>query len=211
MVPSIIHQIVGKNPSGLVKVCLKSWTILEDMGFEIIYWDDDMLEKFINEHYSFALEAFLKARNHAEAADIGRYLLVHHFGGYYVDWDTSLNNAEAFSDLAANKKKGYLVIDPLNQTLASEHFSACRGDNYLYAIVEDIVDTFNRDERDLMQTPQYSGPYRMRSTLRKFNEVEQSIIAVHDIFEYSYAQIRGQKEYRTSGIMTHFWEHSWIV
>lgn len=210
MVPQLIHQIVGKKPSKLAQICLKSWQALENRGFEIVYWDDDMLKEFIGEHYPFSLPAFLAARNHAEAADIGRYLVVHHYGGYYVDWDISLNDVEAFIHLAEREKRGYLVEDPMNQTLASEHFSACRADSYLYALTTDIVDVFDRGERDAISTPDYSGPFRMRETLKKMETVELTRIPVKDIFEYSYAEIRRQPEYRKSGIMTHFWEHSWM-
>lgn len=210
MVPQLIHQIVGKKPSKLARICLQSWKPLESKGFEIIYWDDEMLEEFIGEHYSSSLQAFLSARNHAEAADIGRYLVVHYYGGYYVDWDISLNDVEAFISLAGHEKQGYLVEDPSNQTLASEHFSACKANVYLSTLANDIVDVFNRGERDLISTPDYSGPFRMRETLKKMATVEQTKIPVKAIFEYDYSEIRKQPEYRKSGIMTHFWEHSWI-
>jgi mannosyltransferase OCH1-like enzyme len=210
MVPHVIHQIVGQTPSELVKICIKSWKKLKVHNFKIIYWDDDSLAKFIKRNYNFALDAFLNARNHAEASDIARYLLIFHYGGYYVDWDISLNDVESFLLLTNTEKNGYLVIDPINGSLASEHFSGVVGNIYLFRIVQDIIETFERDERDLMETPKYSGPYRMRSTLRKFHNIDQSIIPVKEIFEYSYEEIRRQASYRKSGIMTHFWEHSWI-
>nr|WP_315402764.1 glycosyltransferase [uncultured Sphingobacterium sp.] len=211
MVPKIIHQIVGKKPSELVKMCLESWKVTIRHGFKIVYWDDDSLAKFIKDKYEFALDAFLNARNHAEAADIARYLVIYHYGGYYVDWDISLNNAEDFLSLADKEQKGYVVIDPLNETLASEHFSALASDTYLYTIVEDIITTYIKDERDLMATPNYSGPYRMRATMRKFQNIEQSKIQVKDIFEYAYDEIRNHKVFMQSGIMTHYWEHSWFL
>ena len=209
-VSQIVHQIVGAKPSPTVSHCLHSWLKLKDHGFEIYYWNDDRLEIFLEKYYGFALQAFLTARNHAERADIARYLLVYHYGGYYVDWDVSLNSVDEFLKIARREDRGYLVIDPLNGSLASEHFSSCAKDPYLIKIVEDIVSTFERDERDLMSTPQYSGPFRMRATLRKFDRIEQSKITVKEIFEYSYDEIRRQREFCKSGVLTHFWEHSWI-
>lgn len=209
-VSQIVHQIVGAKPSQTVSHCLHSWLKIKDHGFEIYYWDDDRLEIFLEKYYGFALQAFLTARNHAERADIARYLLVYHYGGYYVDWDISLNNIDEFLMIARRENRGYLVIDPINGSLASEHFSSCEKDPYLIKIVEDIVSTFERDERDLMSTPQYSGPFRMRATLRKFDRIEQSKIPVKEIFEYSYDEVRRQREFCKSGVLTHFWEHSWI-
>ncbi|GGH11862.1 hypothetical protein GCM10011418_11030 [Sphingobacterium alkalisoli] len=50
----------------------------------------------------------------------------------------------------------------------------------------------------------------MRESLKKIDTVEQTKIPVKDFFEYDYSEIRKQPEYRKSGIMAHFWEHSWI-
>ncbi|WP_288882427.1 glycosyltransferase family 32 protein [Pedobacter panaciterrae] len=210
MLPKKIHQIVGPNPSNVVVRCLQSWRKLEDLGYQIIYWDDDDLSKFILEEYPYAYESFRTARNHAEAADIARYLLVYHYGGYYVDWDIHLNNINLFLELAGREESGYLVIDPLNDTLASEHFAAPEKELYLLRIVDDIVDTFNRNERDLMNTPQYSGPYRMKYSLQKYRHSKQRKIPVKEIFEYSYDEIRSQTTFMQNGIMIHFWEHSWL-
>lgn len=211
MLPKIIHQIVIKSPSELANICLSSWRSLLKFDYEIFYWDDEALTKFIEKDYPFALEAFITSRNTAEAADIARYLLLYHYGGFYVDWDISLNNISLFNELYTCKQDGYFVIDPLNNTLASEHFCSTPLNGYFYQLVTDIVATYNRDERDLMDTPQYSGPYRMRATMRKFCCDNFTFIPVKEIFEYSYDEIRDQDFFRKSGIMTHFWEHSWIT
>lgn len=87
MVPKIIHHITGRKPSDLVKTCLKSWKPLSAYGFTFKIWNDEKIERFIKENYGYALDAFKTARNHAEAADIARYLITFHYGGYYVDWD----------------------------------------------------------------------------------------------------------------------------
>ena len=210
MVPKKIHQILGPHPSELVAKCLESWQDLETLGFEIVYWKDEDLSSFIKEYYSYAFDAFGTARNHAEAADIARYLIIYHFGGYYVDWDIHLNDVKRFVSLTKLENAGYLVIDPLNDTLASEHFSAPEGELYLLKIVDDIVETFDRGERDLMFTPQYSGPYRMKYSLNKHGNTHQRKIPVKEIFEYSYDEIRNQTTYTKNGIMVHFWEHSWL-
>jgi mannosyltransferase OCH1-like enzyme len=210
MVPKIIHHIVGKNPSNLVKKCLKSWEQLHDFGYSFKIWDDESLSIFIEKYYIFALPSFLNARNYAEAADIARYLLIFHFGGYYIDWDIHLIDPNAFIDLRKRFKHGYLVVDPTNDTLASEHFSAQTGELYLLRVVDDIVDTYNRGDRDLMQTPQYSGPYRMKYSFIKHPQTQLARIPVKEIFEYNYQEIRDVKVFLQQGIMIHFWEHAWM-
>ncbi|OFV10621.1 MULTISPECIES: glycosyltransferase family 32 protein [Sphingobacterium] len=210
MVPKIIHHITGRKPSDLVKTCLESWKPLSAYGFTFKIWNDEKIERFIKDNYGYALDAFKTARNHAEAADIARYLITFHYGGYYIDWDIHLISLKLFCELGDVYKNGYLVIDPLNDTLASEHFAAKKGEIFLLRIVDDIVETYNRGERDLMYTPQYSGPFRMKYSLSKHKYTSQQKIPVKEIFEYSYDEIRGAKEFLKSGIMVHFWEHSWL-
>lgn len=210
MVPKLIHQIKGLTPSPLVQRCLLSWEVLKENGFDIMYWNDHDLKYFIQTHYPFALNPFINARNHAEAADIARYLLVYHHGGYYVDWDIHLNNSQSFNDLASANRTGYLIVDPINGSFASEHFSANKKEKILMEIINDIVATYDRGERELMNTPQYSGPFRMKYSISKSENNILSIIKVKDIFEYSYEEIRKADKFGVNAIMTHFWEHSWL-
>lgn len=210
MVEKIIHQITGPNTTELTERCLKSWSALTNKGFGIVTWTDDTINGFIDEHYEFAMPAIESARNHAEASDIARYLIVYHFGGYYVDWDIHLNDDNLFIKLHNDCSKGCLVVDPINQTLASEFFSAMTQERFLLELAKDIIETFNRDERDLMNTPQYSGPYRMRASLRRHPITSQDIVPVKEIFEYDYSEIRNASNFEVKGIMTHYWAHSWL-
>ena len=125
MVPKIIHQIIGAKASPQIARCLASWYKLLHYDFKIKIWDDAAIIKFIDENYSFALRAFTEARNYAERADIARYLIIYHYGGYYMDWDVEMLDAELFSEVCQTHTHGFLVQDPENKTLASEAFSAC--------------------------------------------------------------------------------------
>lgn len=211
MVPKIIHQIVGPSATDLVHRCLSSWKELENDGFKIITWNDSLIEDFLHKDFPFALDAFVNARNHGEASDIARYLIVYAEGGYYVDWDIELTNPEEFLKLHTLYPMGYLLRDPANGTLASEHFSAAPSEKFLLKLTTDIIDTYNRDERDLMYTPQFSGPYRMRSSLKRHPISLQSIIPVKDVFEYDFSEIRNISNHPVSKAMIHYWIHSWLA
>jgi mannosyltransferase OCH1-like enzyme len=213
MIPLIIHHIVGPKPTSLITQCLQSWEKLKEIDFEIVIWTDQSLKIFIRDNFPFALDSFLSARNHAEAADIARYLIIYKFGGYYVDWDILLFNYKDFLNLHQSNKNGYLAIDMSNGTLASEYFAARRKESFLLFLVKDIVHTFKRDERDLMPTPQYSGPFRMRAALRRYKPRKNmlTLIDIKEIFEYDYSEIRDAKVYGKNKIMIHFWMHSWLL
>lgn len=211
MVPQIIHIITGPKINFLIKRCIESWSGLIDAGFKIRIWDDFQILEFIKNEYAFTLDAVKNARNHAEVADIARYAIIHFYGGYYVDWDIELLNRERFIDLCATAPQGYLIQDPVNQTLAPEAFSALPGEEFLYHLLDNIVDVFSNNFRDSMPTPQYSGPFRMREVFYFHKQnTRQSIKLVKEVFLYDYLEIRQMLPREIEVPMIHYWIHSWM-
>lgn len=211
MVPKIIHQIVGPKVNESIQMCLDSWKCLAGSGFEVRIWGDESLEEFLRENYPFALAAFLDARNHAEAADIARYLFVYHYGGIYVDWDIELLIPMKFNALLESHPNGYLIIDPKNGTLASEHFCSMAGDPYLLCLSKDIIEMYNSGERSSLTTVYYSGPFRMRDSLKVHNNTNMDILNVKDVFAFDYEEIRNSNTDIVTTPMIHYWAHSWLA
>ena len=54
-------------------------------GFVFCHWTDDNLETFVAAEYPELLETFLLYPYPIQRADLGRYLLLHKFGGFYRD------------------------------------------------------------------------------------------------------------------------------
>lgn len=211
MVPKIIHRIVGPKGNGLTEKCLNSWEILHYHGFEIRTWNDDSILKFISKCHPFAISAFSKARNHGEAADIARYLIIYEFGGYYMDWDVQLIDLEKFLKIVRDFPNGFLIQDPFNQTIASESFSGLIREPFLLGLAESIVYIYENGFRDSMSTPYFSGPFRMRDFYyyRK-KQTMQNIIKVKDIFLYDYSEIRDMPKRDEKTALIHYWMHSWF-
>lgn len=209
--PKIIHQIIGPNVTPLINRCIESWKKLITHGFEIRTWDDEKIAKFISTTHPFAYESFIDARNHAEAADIARYLIVHSFGGYYVDWDVELLDFNGFLTLDQQYPNGYLLVDPLNNTLASEYFCSAPNDEYLMNLTKDITGIYKRGLRDFISTPKYSGPYRMRDSLVKHPQTMMTKVPVKQVFAYDYSEIRNPPVNDITAPLIHYWVHSWIT
>lgn len=209
-VPKIIHQITGKPTTTLIDRCLKSWDKLEGFDFKIRIWNDELIADFLLKEHPFAFPAFINARNHAEAADIARYLIIYSFGGYYVDWDVELLNVPKFISLSKKYPSGYMLCDPINNTLASEFFCAISDDDYLLLLVLDIVFIYNNGQRELMNTPQYSGPYRMRDSLILHPKTRMISIPVKEVFAYNYTEIRNPPQRKITQPLIHYWAHSWM-
>lgn len=202
--------MVGPRRTDLVTACMLSWKMLKKSGYDIMIWDDQQLAQFIKQNYPMALPAFLNARNYAEAADIARYLVVYHFGGCYVDWDIQLLDATKFVQIMEESPAGFLIIDPINDTLASECFSALKGEPYLLSLIGDIIELYKKKLRDGIFTPQYSGPYRMRDSLARHKNSGQRLISVKEIFLFDYTEIRNKPERDTDAPLIHYWMHSWL-
>lgn len=211
MVNKIIHQIViGSIPNQLIKRCLRSWMAMTEVGYEIRIWDEAAMHTFVQERYPFAWETLSAARNLGEATDIGRYLIVYHYCGYYVDWDIELLDKTIFLEIADQFDNGLLILDPANGTLECECFSALKGETFLKRVVEDIVEIYNAGDRDTLSTTQYTGPFRMRDTLLKYKETKQDFVDVNDIFLYSYREIWTKPERLAEHAMIHYWTNTWF-
>lgn len=204
-----IHQIIGKRPSSLIRTCLSSWKLMDEFGYRNIYWTDKDLLEFVNFFYPFAFDAILKARNHAEAADIGRYLIIYHYGGIYCDWDIEIFMHKEYVNFLENYPEGYILYDQ-NGTIASEHFCANKDEAYLLEIIKDIVNIYESGCRGSFKTPLYSGPYRMQETFKRFPYSKQALLPVKDVFEYDYSEIRTAQNFGSKKFMVHYWDHSWV-
>lgn len=209
-IPKIVHQIVGQRQSRVISDCLASWSHAQKDGYEVRIWTDQSIMEFLAENHKFAFSAFVDARNHAEAADIARYLIVYTFGGYYADWDVKLLDVNKFTLLSETYPNGYMLVDPSNDTISSEYFCAQPKDEFLLNLVIDIVDLYESNQRDSIGTPQYSGPYRMRDSLKAHPITKIVPVAVKDVFVYDYTEIRDFPEKVIDRPLIHYWTHSWF-
>ena len=128
----------------------------------------------------------------------------------YIDWDVQLLDLSEFMKLIKRTPNGFLLIDPINQTLAPEAFSAKKNEDYLLKLVKEIVRFYECDKRNKLSTPYYSGPFRMRDALKKFS-TDQSLIPVKEVFVYDYSEIRIMPDRETDQPLIHYWLHCiWI-
>jgi len=210
MLPKIIHQIIiGDKQNKVIKRCLSSWKTLTKRDFEIRVWNRDTIQSFVQENYPFALDIVLTARNYAELSDIARYLIIYHYGGHYYDYDIQLLDLDLFSSLHEDNTSGFLLEDLSDGAIACEGFCASPSEPYLHKLVKDIVEIYEKGDREKLHTIDYSGPFRMRDSLRK-SQTRQNIIPVNDVFLYSYHEIKEMPERAINRPMIHYWIHSWL-
>lgn len=88
MIPQIIHQ-TWKNECVPTRfaACHASWR-RHNPNWRHILWTDRMLLNLIEEHYPSLLELYCSYPKPVQRADVGRYALLHKFGGVYADIDS---------------------------------------------------------------------------------------------------------------------------
>jgi len=89
VIPKIIHQTAYANENEwhpIWKHCQQS-TLKHFKDFEYKFWDDNSLDNFVKEKYPQIYKEYKNFPAHIFQLDCVRYLLLHHFGGIYIDMD----------------------------------------------------------------------------------------------------------------------------
>ena len=88
----IIHQIfldIGLKPLEDRRDYLNNINIIKELNpdWEHKLWKDDTLDKFVNDNYPENLKYWNNFPYPMYKIDYARYMLLHHYGGIYVDLD----------------------------------------------------------------------------------------------------------------------------
>jgi hypothetical protein len=87
MIPRIIHQTWHSPEYDRQDGTPESWKATNpDWDYHLFL--DEELEDFVAQNYPDLLDLYLSFPTNVQRADLGRYLLLHRFGGVYADMDT---------------------------------------------------------------------------------------------------------------------------
>jgi len=91
MIPKIIHQTAPEDkelwhPCWIIcqKSIIKQFSSEE---FQYILWNDEQMDRFIEEKYSNYWDRYKSIEDHIIKIDIFRYFIMHFYGGIYMDMD----------------------------------------------------------------------------------------------------------------------------
>jgi hypothetical protein len=89
VIPKIIHQSAYANKNDwhpIWKICQQS-VLKEFKDFEYKLWNDDTLDNFVKIKYPKFYKQYKSFPAHILQLDCVRYLLLHYYGGIYIDMD----------------------------------------------------------------------------------------------------------------------------
>lgn len=87
-VPKVLHHMY-KNMAAMSEQQLAFMTgcLSLNPGWRSLFWDDNSTDAFVREHYGWFYSVWASLHPPIKRVDSSRYMLMHHFGGIYVDLD----------------------------------------------------------------------------------------------------------------------------
>ena len=110
-IPRIIHQIwsgIEEPLPEFFRELTETWK-KHHPDWEYIFWDNERMNSFIQEFYPEYWTSYNAAKYNIQKWDLIRYLILHHFGGMYVDVDYEC--LESFESLLENNKGCYFSAE----------------------------------------------------------------------------------------------------
>ncbi|PAA91810.1 hypothetical protein BOX15_Mlig015448g4 [Macrostomum lignano] len=86
-IPKILHYVfkseqVFDSYKPFIKSCLD-----QNPDWQVLFWSDSHSEKLIADHYARFIHKYRSYRDRLEKSDSVRYMILHKFGGVYLDMD----------------------------------------------------------------------------------------------------------------------------
>jgi mannosyltransferase OCH1-like enzyme len=148
-IPKRIIHVWGageRDLSLLSKAAIANVRLLNP-DFEYLFFDDNRIEDFINEHFPEYRGPFHSFRHPIQRYDFFRYLAIYHFGGFYLDLDVFLASGLSglldfgcvfpFEELTINRflRREY----GMDWEIANFAFGAAPGHPFIHAIIKNCV------------------------------------------------------------------------
>ncbi len=138
-IPKLIHQIwttteVPDEWRSLQQHCKQL-----NSQYEYMLWTHEHIDKFIEEHYTWFLPTYMSYSYPMERLDAGRYFILYHYGGVYIDMDIECK--VSFDDILMNISKDAQIVlgatPPVGVT--SSFLAAKRHHVFMRLMTQDLM------------------------------------------------------------------------
>ena len=179
--PAVLHQTWKVKELSEMDAAtadgVRSWQVVNPNLRQILYDDQDCAE-FIRQHYpEYAGLYFDKLKRPVERADVFRYLVVHKYGGWYADIDTTARKplSDLSGDLVVAKEfeqpgGGYQVLQYFFGATPRHPFFV----DVLLPMIEERVEQYDelRESNPDLWVLTCTGPYVFTAALERYGHVD---------------------------------------
>jgi len=232
MIPKIIHQTWKDKslPPILEEIVEHNKRLLIDNGYKFHLWTDDEIIELIKNKYPNILTLFEASITGVQRGDIARILLVHHYGGIYIDLDILIIE-DPINIIDMNNDKLYITYEPAAQTmklynkcdyLCNAFFAANAGNNMLNFAIQNMHAVFQRNGPKIFRSFDIFGGSYLKNIIDTYidhqkyiNIIENRdlIFPINDLKLNNLPCSKGDWDMVKSGyygpniVMVHYWIH----
>jgi mannosyltransferase OCH1-like enzyme len=187
----IIHQIwIGKN----VKPDVWMDTVKDfcrKYNHTYMFWNEKNLKTINISSFTGMKELIDSMQDYAGIADIYRLLLLHKYGGVYIDSDIVILNGKAFNRLIQNKKENvYLAYEDEHDLIANSVIGSPKGHPFIKHCLKNISinASLKKDEPTWIRTGPRFITDMYNETKDKYKNIE--ILPNKDFYPVSWHGIK---------------------
>jgi mannosyltransferase OCH1-like enzyme len=228
IIPKVIHQTwknqyladyPGYNSHAYWKTYYPSYVVK--------IWTHEDMEALVRRDYSHLLTAYLALPYDIQRADIARYIILHHEGGFYADLDTFPGGANI------NDLRSFDVVVPFatdQRTLSTHFLGGVRNSSFFYslatqfALKDSETNTNNHyysyANRYLFSQYFYvflsTGPFYFQKEFDRYftggDVQERALLLSHPISKKYFFHIGGRSWHQLDGkIISFFGDHAFTI
>lgn len=139
MIPKVIHHFAPNEDKWhpIWKICIQSWYIHYPKDhYEHRFWNDNDVTKFVNDEYPQYKKIYDKLPLHIMKLDFARYLVIHKFGGLYVDMDMF-----CYKNFYQILNKNIILLEALDKKEITQNsmFGGTVNNDFYIACVENSI------------------------------------------------------------------------
>jgi glycosyltransferase involved in cell wall biosynthesis len=221
-IPRIIHQLwKDKAVPGRYKPFRETWARLHP-GWEMQLWTDGDLVALIERDYPGLLEIYHGYRHRICGADLGRYLVLHRFGGVYADLDCEclkpVGPLIEGAGFVIGLEPDAHIADPrvagFSRLLCPSFIAAEPGHDFWNPVFERIVDARHSDDPleatgPFLLTRAYDSHPR-RASIRLATAEQLYPIAKADCWNGRVHDLEFWEAATHQAYVLHYWDGGWF-
>lgn len=212
-IPAILHQTwkSADNIPTKSQACMASWKKLNPT-WEFRFYDDKACMDFVAAQYPQYLKTYQALELPVQRADLFRYMVIYHYGGFYADLDTTCRKTIEPLREHGDGVVGVEFYTPWLQYL-QWFFGAKARNPCLQSVLDVVMERLAkpRDRHPDLWVLYSTGPHAFTEGVRRVLRKEPHRMQVHDVCEFGAFRpdlVPGCEE---RAYLSHHFEGSWKV